>query len=650
MSNSFGRVPSTCALAKLCISMVPLIVIGGCADPPPLRTLGDSYGHDSGTGSGSHGTPGTDGGVGSDANAHAAPDTPAGSPSFGPATSLLPAPAPIVGGTLIVTRDDTHVIAADPDRDRVYVVDLASRKIVADVPLHPGDRPGRLVEDGAHRVHIALRGSGDVVTFDVATASVVARSHVCAAPRGIAWERALDRIHVSCEEGVVVTLAAGGGDPIRIVQLEGDLRDVVVVGDGLAISRFRSAEVLFLDAKGALVDRRSPLPWTGRNGNYSPQVAWRMIARPGSPEVVVLHQRERTSEIVEGPKYYGDGEWCGGSVVSTTLAILQNGVAPTQTTAPIPSAVVPVDVAASLDGAHYAVVAAGNAHLVHGAKLGDVAAYPLIVVKVASVSPDGCASVEPWPNQPIGEPTSVAFDGSGDAVVFTREPASIQILGRLEGVRFDLRPAEPSVRDAGHEVFHASSGGRIACASCHPEGGDDGHVWNLGGSLLRTQPLAGTLASTAPYHWEGSMPTLEGLIGKTWVERMNGLPLGDERIDATKSWLLGLTPRPLAPPDPLKIAGVFRGKAIFEDPAVGCTSCHAGTLFTDSRTLDVGTGGVFQVPSLLRVGDRAPFLHGGCASTLRDVLTGCGVVDKHGKTSTLDEGQLGDLIAYLHTL
>src|SRR4051794_8580526 len=46
-------------------------------------------------------------------------------PELGPLVRSAVAPPPISGGTLAVARDDSVAVAADPDRDRVWVVDLA---------------------------------------------------------------------------------------------------------------------------------------------------------------------------------------------------------------------------------------------------------------------------------------------------------------------------------------------------------------------------------------------------------------------------------------------------------------------------------------------------------------------------------------------
>jgi cytochrome c peroxidase len=66
----------------------------------------------------------------------------------------------------------------------------------------------------------------------------------------------------------------------------------------------------------------------------------------------------------------------------------------------------------------------------------------------------------------------------------------------------------------------------------------------------------------------------------------------------------------------------------------------------------VNTGGSFQVPSLLGVAWRAPYMHTGCAATLDDrfVKAGCGGGEDHGHTTQLTANQRADLVTYLETL
>jgi cytochrome c peroxidase len=95
----------------------------------------------------------------------------------------------------------------------------------------------------------------------------------------------------------------------------------------------------------------------------------------------------------------------------------------------------------------------------------------------------------------------------------------------------------------------------------------------------------------------------------------------------------------------------LRGQALFESEAVACSSCHSGALLTNNQTVDVGTGGPFQVPSLINVAYHQPYLHTGCAETLRDRFDpACGGGDQHGRTSQLEPGQIEDLVAYLESL
>ena len=120
------------------------------------------------------------------------------------------------------------------------------------------------------------------------------------------------------------------------------------------------------------------------------------------------------------------------------------------------------------------------------------------------------------------------------------------------------------------------------------------------------------------------------------------------RIDALSGWLFERQP-----PARLRAAddkAALRGKALFESDDVGCTSCHSGDKLTNNKTVDVGTGGMFQVPSLIGVGYRAPFIHTGCAATLHDRFDPACGGDKHGNTAQLSKADINDLTAYLETL
>ena len=96
---------------------------------------------------------------------------------------------------------------------------------------------------------------------------------------------------------------------------------------------------------------------------------------------------------------------------------------------------------------------------------------------------------------------------------------------------------------------------------------------------------------------------------------------------------------------------VGRGQPVFTDSMHGCAVCHSGSQLTNNRiNVDVGTGGMFKIPSLVGLAYTAPYLHDGCAATLADRFGSCGGGDLHGVTSTLTQAQLADLVAYLDSL
>ena len=104
-------------------------------------------------------------------------------------------------------------------------------------------------------------------------------------------------------------------------------------------------------------------------------------------------------------------------------------------------------------------------------------------------------------------------------------------------------------------------------------------------------------------------------------------------------------------PAPAKLrqpsADTTPGQTLF---AQRCASCHAGDKLTNSKNVDVGTGGSFQVPSLVGVAWRRPLLHTGCAETLQDRFNPtCGGA-RHGDTSDLTPAQIDDLVRFLETL
>jgi hypothetical protein len=492
-------------------------------------------------------------------------------------------------------------------------------------------------------VHVALRGGGALVTIDPSTGAILYRRAVCPAPRGVAWESTTDLVHVACATGELVSLPASGGIATRTVVLDRDLRDVIVQGGQLTVTRFRSGELLRLAADGTISQRISLPDLSGE----TPQVAWRAL--PFGTSIYVVHQLHSTTvvnaSVIGG--YSGAGGSSGDAPGAGASGIVETAVTRVDADGSISAAVspsslpmvLPVDIAVSPDEL-LSIAVPGNA-FVPGA--GVVASFR---------GPDPTPVYIPS-DFVSGQAIAVAFVNSHQLLVQTREPPALWSLQLDEAVlwspslsnRLDLSTV--SRKDTGFDVFHTEAGSAIACASCHPEGGDDGHVWQLDGSPRRTASLRGTIAGTAPYHWTGDEPDLEALAADVYTRRMNGATLDTGQVGALKSWVEAI---PAPPPptwvDPLAVA---RGQVLFERADVGCAGCHSGAKLTDNLTVPVGTGQPFQVPPLVGVGWRAPYLHNGCARTLDDRFGTC-ETPQHGNTGALSPSDLTDLIAYLDSL
>lgn len=518
------------------------------------------------------------------------------------------------------------------------------------------------------------------------------RRAVCKAPRGIAFEPTTALVHVACAEGKLVSLPAKGGAAVRTLTLEPDLRDVLVRGSELWVTRFKTAEVLRISSSGALSQRvglpqgqgtlsqppsksneftESVRPVTLQSG-----VAWRAVPS-ATGGAVIVHQQAVIDEIpipapsAEGSAYGGGGFDCSGIVKNVMSSVAPDG---TVTTTSFHGPPLPVDIAVSADQTWVAVAHAGmvdsmaprpflvfpnegGGPVAHGggpAFFGGTALSIMPLSGLAS-SPDcnfpqgGFEQVGTSSNEPL---VAVAFTPSGQLLAQTRQPSQLLVLRDLPwGTPEVVALPGESRLDTGHELFHRDGGGGIACASCHPEGGEDGQTWSFAGTgVRRTQALHVGLRDTAPFHWNGDLANLGELMSEVFVGRMGGVKQTESRLSSLSEWLFSMK-SPQAIRDVTDEAAI-RGQELFNSPAVDCVSCHSGAKLTNNKSVAIDTVNAqkLQVPSLVGLAYRAPFMHSGCATTLTARFDPACGGNAHGNTSTLSEGQLGDLVAFLETL
>lgn len=534
-----------------------------------------------------------------------------------PSSSPDSAAVPIIGGTLTIAANGRAVVS-DPDRDRVIFANLKQRRVVAKRALGAGAFPGRAVIDDGD-VFVVLRGEGEVLRASI-DGDLRGTFAVCPNPRGIAARSATKEILVACAEGELRVYDRTGGLRGGAV-VAPDLRDVVVTAnDEIFVTTFRDATVLRLGSELEIEEElRAPGSSDITGSALEPRVMWDLVEAPDG-RLVGLHQHAASRELVPGaagvasPSYYGAS---GLPVVETVVT--SYGDAGAEESAPSPSEVLTVDADVEPESGSVLTVSAGSySYSVRG--------------------PFG-QSQNPVEAQPIA---GAFFDG--DVVIQTREPSELVIL--RDGMVVDqIKMGGDDVTSLGHAIFHATPEGpavAVTCASCHPEGREDGHTWNFGGvGLRRTQTLLGGVMDGAPFHWSGDIDDLDHLMDEVFTVRMGNRELASKEVEAFGAWLGEL-------PNLREPKADDAGRAVFE--AAGCATCHSGPRFTDETNRDVGTGEAFQTPSLVGVRFRAPYMHDGCAETLEERFDPACGGDAHGDVEDLSEDELGLLVEYLRSL
>ena len=193
-----------------------------------------------------------------------------------------------------------------------------------------------------------------------------------------------------------------------------------------------------------------------------------------------------------------------------------------------------------------------------------------------------------------------------------------------------------------------------SCSSCHPDGRNDGLNWDLlndgMGNPKNTKSMLLSHA-TPPVMITGIRPKAEVGV-RAGIKFILFAVRPEEEAVAIDEYLKAMKPMP----SPYLVNGTLneaagRGRKAFAK--AGCASCHPAPLFTDMQKYDIGTGiemekdRAFDTPTLVEAWRTGPYLYDGRAVTIADVLKKHNKDDNHGKTSTLNTGELEDLAAFV---
>lgn len=616
-------------------------------------------------------------------------------------------------GTMALSPDDRTAVVAEEDTGALLVVDLPAMTVRASVPVGRDPRAVAWASDDS--VWVACRGSRKVVVVDPVAAAVVAEVPVAPEPWGLA----------ETPDGRQMLVVTRTGARLEVIDLA--TRKAVsswpIPPDGTRIAapkagrafvfHDRSGRVSVIDLATGRFDHSIELtepPVGAQEARVAEQPASPVLL-PGTNTLFVPHQLAKVSGTATNEPDAYLGRALHVPVVAYAMARIDvaseallsaagtcfgcGNVAESGGAAAVgqmPPAVIRArfrpmagPVATVTDGLGHFVFTANRS----SANMLAVPAFddPHNIVPVAvGGGPSGLAITSTDDrlyvyasfDHRLSRIMHRAVDAVNDGPVSQDAgPGAVLVIEdqrQLLPDPLDLRLAR------GRRLFYAADNpqmtdpadGGIACASCHPEGREDGRTWQFSEGPRNTPLLAGRrLQASPPFHWDGLLEN-EASFMTIVQQRMGGKPQlidntrpkplgGDALIDIIR-WIDTLDP----PDNPLAATAVDaeeRGRLVFEGKA-RCSECHPAPLFTDNGYHDVGSlvaanpalGGApdrfpngINTPTLLGIFASAPYLHDGSAPTLRDRLAQ-NPGDRHGTTSTLTPAELGDLVTYLERL
>jgi mono/diheme cytochrome c family protein len=590
------------------------------------------------------------------------------------------------GSTVALDRENLVAYVSDSDNQALHRVDLVTGS-VATTPL--GCVPADVLLLSADRVAIAMRGCNEVRVLDMNAAgegTTALRTEVPAEPWGLALGAAHSLFVTSAHGRALTSLDSESLATRFSVPLPREPRGIAVSPDGLrafvthAVGDAMSVVDLDGGSSGEAPRARSVRMLGGKYRNRVDEMVGAKTVHPTSSlayapvlneagtrlfvsHLIVQNGESTTRFIASG---YGGVSIEDDTSVPTVAVIdvarerpigVVEGPAPRDfinisANAFAGSAVAP---AGSTARQPRAAATVGDVLLVASHGTGE-----LVELDARSLDP----ALAPRRIFRVGEgPTGIDVDPRTDiAVVWSQNSHDLAVVSLGSGDVDTIPVADDPLRadiSRGRALFHAEDDRRIsrdgrACATCHPEGRDDGVVWRLGDGPRQTLTLAGHVEN-GPYGWHGVHATLDGNIRET-IMRLGGSGLSDADLAALASYIREgmFVPKRPAPPAASE-ALVARGRELYTSEKLGCNNCHDLNRGTSDREVhDVGSKAsgesrtAFRTPPLGMLEATAPYFHDGRYATLEALLDDN--LDRMGQTTHLAADDRAALLAFLRTL
>jgi DNA-binding beta-propeller fold protein YncE len=578
-----------------------------------------------------------------------------------------PPPAPVrtrvvarEGASVVLAHlDDTLVAyAADADAKALRIADIDHVRDLGTIPLD--GEPEQVIALADSRLVVTLRDRSEIAVLAGPELAVHQRLRVAAEPVGLGLSPDDRTLVVTSGSGHALTVIDVGEQlAVRAVwPVEAEPRAVVVSDDGRAAfvshAMGPSAErVELATGKRRAIALAGAEDISGRHGihHMAPRQACqgfalaRSISPPGrlyAPDVLVdtgntdvrsdgygNASSDRPPEVFDVPVI--DADRATPLPASLELRPALAGTTP---------CVLPRAAVATSAGSLLVACAGADTVL----ELDGASAVPIDV------------ELRSW-TVPAG-PTGIAIDPAGTrAIVWSQLAHSVSSIALGDAPRIDtiVFATDDSPIARGRALFVATGDVRIsndgrACASCHPDGGQDALVWSTPSGARQTPMLAGRLNGTAPYGWNGDATDLRAHLARTFT-RLHGTALHGDDLDALVAYLATLAPP--ASDDALSPLAA-EGEAIFRSPEAACATCHGddgrtpdGVAHNIHSGVEADTNDAFDTPSLRGLASSAPYYHDGRYPTLRQLVVG--TRGRMGQKRRFTDHELDALVAYLGT-
>jgi YVTN family beta-propeller protein len=587
---------------------------------------------------------------------------------------------------IAVAPDGRRLYVTASDAGLLLVVEIASRRVVAEIPA--GRRPHAVALDAAGRRAFVTDRDDDVVTIlDLGRGAVTTRVAVGRGPAGAALSADGSRLFVAHavggDIGIVDTVDRGergriaaDGSPYAVATGPAGAGEtaagrvlVTSLIAGLPQGGSPVGEVAEIDARSGRVARRWRLPGAHliEGAAFLPDGTAAIVTLVRPKNLVPALQIERGWMMTNG---LGLLDLATGEAVQVPIDDVDRFYAD------------PSDVVVTPDG-QTAFVSHGGVDTI---SVVDVPALRRLIAATPAADRPRLANRLVVGSRyvagriPTGaNPRGLALSPDGGTLfVAERLDDTVGVIDveRLERVgRIDLGgPRHITAARRGERVFNSARATlqqQFSCRSCHPDNHVDGLQYDfepdgLGRNVVDNRTLLG-LDRTAPFKWNGRNTSLYmqcGIRFARFLTRSAPFPFEDQV--ALAAFLQSLPPpRPRAGADGVDEARE-RGREIFERTATRtgaaipagqrCITCHPAGTFTDRIGHDVGSASPtdsersFDTPQLQGLARTAPYLHDGRARTLEEIWTLYSPNDEHGVTGDLGKQGLNDLIEYLRSL